>query len=92
MRIQCHESTQQVKLALADLVLRVLLERDALELGEGRLEVGKLKRIWPVIIVRRTQYPEDFEDLVNLTVTHENRPLLEHLCKNAPRAPHVDAE
>ena len=35
---------------------------------------------------------EDFEDLVNLRVTHEERPLLHQLGEDAPNSPHVDAK
>ena len=42
--------------------------------------------------MRRSEDAEDLENLVNLTVTHEKRPLLQHLGKDATRAPDVDAE
>ena len=42
--------------------------------------------------MRRSEDAEDLEDLVDLTVTHEKRPLLQHLGKDATRAPDVDAE
>lgn len=55
----------------------------ASELGEGWLKVGEAKGIWPVILVRRSQHLEDFEYLVNLRISHKERPPLDHLCENA---------
>ena len=43
----------------------------ATELGECRFEVVQLERIRPVILIRCSQNFENFEDLVNLRITHE---------------------
>lgn len=70
----------------------MLAQGHAAELREGRLEVRKLQGVWPVAGVRSSQNFEYLEDLVNLGITHEQRPSLEHLCEYASRRPQVYAE
>ena len=42
--------------------------------------------------MRRSEDSENLEDLVDLAVSHEQRPLLQHLGENAAGTPDVDAE
>ena len=53
------------------------------ELGERRFEIVQFQSIRPVILVRGAENLENFEDLVDLGVTHEERPALDHLRKDA---------
>jgi hypothetical protein len=56
-------------------------EWDSLPLGESRLEVWKFESIGPVTVVGSSKDLEDLKDLVDFTVSHEERFLLSHLCK-----------
>ena len=67
----------------------MVLHWDASELWERRLEVLQLQSIWPVVLVRGSQDLEDFEDLIDLTVSHEKRFFLGHLSENASRGPQI---
>lgn len=89
--IQCSHALEQVDLELVER-RRVLLHGNAVELGEGRLEVRQLQGIGPVVLVGRAEHFEYFEDLIDLTVAGEKRSLLRHLSENAASAPQVDAE
>ena len=42
--------------------------------------------------MRRSEHPENLKDLVDLAVSHEQRPLLQHLREDAAGTPDVDAE
>ena len=64
----------------------------ALKLRERLLEIRQLQAVWPVVLVGCAQDFEDFEYLVNLTVAHEKRSSLTHLCENASCRPEVDTE
>jgi len=65
---------------------------DSAELGERLFHITQFKCIRPVRFMRRAEYPEYLEDLIDFTVAHEQRSLLKHLCKNAACAPQVDSE
>ena len=67
----------------------MVLHWDASELWERRLEVLQLQSIWPVVLVRGSQDLEDFEDLIDLTVSHEKRFLLGHLSEDASCGPQI---
>ena len=64
----------------------------AAELGESGLEIVKAQGIRPVVFVRSTKNLEDFENLVDLRVTHEEWAALNHLCKDAASRPQVDSK
>ena len=49
----------------------MVLHGDASELRERGLEVLQLQSIWPVVLVRSSQDFENFEDLIDFTVSHE---------------------
>ena len=70
----------------------MLLHGNASKLREGRLEVWQLQGVRPVVLVGRTQDLEDFEDLIDLAVSHEERLLLSHLSEDAPSGPEIDSE
>ena len=82
VRVECDQSRQQVDLQLIERG-RVLGHGHAPELGERRLEIVQPQGIRPVILVRGAQYFENFEDLINLRITHEQRSTLHHLRENA---------
>ena len=64
----------------------------AAELGESRFEIVQFQGIWPVILIRGAQDFENFEDLIDLGVSHEERSTLDHLGKDAPCGPEIDAQ
>ena len=70
----------------------MLGHRHAAELWEGGLEIVKTQGIWPVVLVGRTKNLEDFENLVDLRVSHEERTALNHLCKDAAGGPKVNSK
>ena len=49
----------------------MVLHWDASEFRERGLEVLQLQSIWPVVLVRGSQDLENFEDLIDFTVSHE---------------------
>lgn len=91
IRVECDKSCEEVNL---EFVKRrcVLRHSHAAELREGRFEIVKLEGVWPVVFVRRTQYLENFEDLIDLRITDEKRTALDHLCENAACGPKIDTE
>jgi len=58
--------------------------------GEGLLEVGKGGHARPDLLVRRSKHAEDAEQLINLTISREERILRQHLGEDATQAPNVD--
>lgn len=62
------------------------------ELGESRFEIVQFQRIWPVILIGGAQDFENFEDLIDLGVSHEERPTLDHLGEDAAGRPEIDAQ
>ena len=64
----------------------------ASELRESRLEIVKFQSIWPIIFVWSSQDLKDFEDLIDLRITHEKWSSLNHLRKNAACGPKVYSE
>lgn len=91
MRVKSDESFEQIKLTLSNLFLGVVLKRYALKLGIRLLHGLKLQTVWPVVVMRRAEDAEYLEDLVDFTVSHEKRPLLQHLSKYAASTPHVNS-
>jgi len=65
----------------------MLLHRNTFPFGKARLKVWQFKGIWPVILSRGPQNFEYFEDLIDLTIAHEQRFLLCHLCENTASWP-----
>jgi len=63
----------------------------AAELRERRFEVVELQGVWPVVFVWRSEYFENFEDLINFAVTHEQWTSLNHLSEDAASRPKVHA-
>ena len=89
--VQGRHSLQEVNLQLIHF-MSVLLHWDSSELWEGGLEIVELESIRPIILVRGSKDLEYFEDLVDFTVTHEQRSLLGHLGEDAASGPDVDSE
>uniref|UniRef100_A0A147BDZ8 Putative secreted protein n=1 Tax=Ixodes ricinus TaxID=34613 RepID=A0A147BDZ8_IXORI len=58
--------------------------------GEGGLVIWQLGHTWPRVLGRSAQRPEDAEELVNLRVAVEERPLVDHLNEDARDAPNVN--
>lgn len=89
--VEGDEAGKQVHLQLVQ-GGRVLNHWHAAELREGRFEVIELEGVRPVILVRGAQHLEDFEDLIDFRVAHEQRTALDHLGKDAARGPEVNTE
>lgn len=66
--------------------------RHAAELRERRFEVAELEGVWPVVLVWRSEDFENFEDLIDFTVTHEQWTSLNHLSEDAASRPKVHAK
>ena len=80
--VQCHKASQKVDFKLVE-SLCVFCHRHTFELRECRFEVFELQCVGPVVLIRRSEYFEYFENLIDLTVSHEKRSSLDHLCKDA---------
>ena len=91
VRVQSGQTLEEVNLELVE-AGSVLVHGDASESGEGGLEVRQLEGVRPVAFVGRAEGLEDLENLIDLTVAHEQRPLLSHLSKDAASRPEVNAE
>ena len=89
--VQGDKPCQQVNLQFVQSWC-VLVHRHTAELGEGRLKVFELQSVWPVLFVRGAKYAENFENLVNLRIAHEERFSLHHLCENTPGRPQIDTQ
>jgi len=70
----------------------VLNHGHAAELRERRFEVVQLQGVWPVVFVWSSEHLENFEDLIDFTVAHEQWPSLNHLSENAASRPKIDAK
>ena len=62
------------------------------ELRESSLEVRQFEGVRPVVLVGSAEHLEDLEDLVNFTVSREERSLLSHLSEDAASAPQVNSK
>ena len=62
------------------------------ELRERRFEIVQFQSIRPVILVRGAQNLENFEDLVDLGVSHEKWPTLDHFREDAACGPQIDTK
>ena len=62
------------------------------ELRERGFEIVQFQSIRPVILIRGAQNLENFEDLVDLGVSHEKRPALDHFREDAACGPQIDAK
>ena len=68
----------------------MLLHGDGSPLRELRLHGCQVESIRPVALGRGTEHLEDLKDLVNLTVTSEERTALSHLSKDAASRPEIN--
>lgn len=91
VRVESDEARQQVHLQLVERG-RVLAHVHAAELWEGRFEVGQLESVGPVVLVGSAQHFENFENLVDFGVPHEEGSSLHHLSENAAGGPQVNAK
>ena len=91
VRIQCDQTGKQVDLELVKCGC-VITHRHAWELGEGPLEVAKFKCIRPVVLIWCTENLENFEDLVNFGVAHEEWLSLHHFGEDAPSWPEINSK
>ena len=73
-------------------VLEVRLGIDALELGEGGLEIGQVVDVDPLCGSGGAVELEDLEDLVDLTVSAEERLLFDQFCEDAAHCPNVHSQ
>lgn len=81
VRIQSHEAVEQVDFQLIE-GGGVFSHRDSSELGESRFEVLELKSVGPIVFVGSSKHFENFENLVYLTIAHEQGPSLNHLSED----------
>jgi hypothetical protein len=59
---------------------------------ELRFELWEVEGVGPVILSRCTENLENFEDLVNFTISCEKRSSLSHLCENASSRPEINSK
>jgi len=70
----------------------VLLHGDGSPLRERGLHGRQVEGVRPVALIRGTEHLEDLKDLVNFTVTSEERTALGHLRKDAASRPEINTE
>jgi hypothetical protein len=68
------------------------MESSFLKLWKSHFEFAEFKCIWPVILMRRAQDSENFEDLVNLRVSCEQGSCLFQFSEDATCRPNVHSE
>ena len=73
-------------------ILSVLDHRYTSELWEGRFKVVQFECIRPVILIRSTQNFENFEDLIDFRISHEEWSALDHFSEDASGRPQVNSE
>lgn len=73
-------------------VLEVILGFSSLEFGEGGLVVRETGDTGPAVVGGGTMEVEDFEDLINFRITHEEGLLLDHFSEDATDGPDVNTE
>lgn len=88
VRVEGYEAVEEVDFQLIE-GWGVFSHGDSSELGEGRFEVLELEGVRPVVFVGSSEHLEDFENLVNLAVTHEQGASLNHFSEDAPSRPQV---
>lgn len=67
----------------------MVLHGDGSPLRERRLHGRQVEGIGPVALIRGTEHFEDLKDLINLTITSEQRTTLGHFSKNAASRPEI---
>ena len=65
-------------------ILRVLNHGNTSELRECRFKVVQFECIRPVILIWGTQDFENFEDLIDFGISHEEWSALDHFSEDAP--------
>ena len=91
IRVEGDQARKEVHLKFSQCWC-VLDHGHSLELWEGLFEIRQFQGIWPVALVRCTEDLKNFEYLIDLTITHEKRSSLQHLCENTSCRPQVNTK
>jgi hypothetical protein len=89
--VESHQALKQVDLKFVK-CWAVVFHRNSPPFWKRWFKLRQIVRIRPVILSGRAEDFENFEDLVDLTITREQRPSLCHLSEDAASTPEINSQ